>query len=106
MSSVYNYGAYDLTAAEADAAWAKWGVGAGHLKTTRPDRFSFCRWAGRGASSSKISVSGAGEAALNRRFGAKDTRAGNLNAPFWASVFGSEIILSPDSEGHPGPDVS
>jgi hypothetical protein len=44
--------------------------------------------------------------ALNRRFGGSETKAGNRNAPFSASVFGSEIILPLESESCPALDVS
>src|SRR6476646_5070991 len=90
MSSIYNYGAYDLAVAEAEVAWARLEVGDGHRKMTRPDRLSLCRWGGRGVSSSKMLMSWAGAAVLNRRFGARDTRAGNLNASVWRAAFGSE----------------
>ena len=103
-----NYGAYDLPVTGADATWGKFGAGEGQRKTTRPDRLSFCREGGRGASSSSSCMvsSLAGWLALNRRFGASETKAGKRNPSFLASVFSSEIILPVDSQGHPRPDVS
>src|SRR6202035_583276 len=72
---------------------------------TRPDRLSLCRWGGRATSLSRWRVSSFATA-LNRRFGASVTREGNRNAPFSASIFGSDIMLPPDSEGRPVLDVS
>ena len=48
----------------------------------------------------------AGGFALNRRFGASETKAGNRNAPFSASIFGSDIMLPPDSDSCLALDVS
>jgi hypothetical protein len=43
--------------------------------------------------------------ALNRRFGARETRAGNWKA-FAATILGSELIVSDDSNTCPVLDVS
>src|SRR2546423_9110989 len=76
----------------------------GHFKMTRPERLSFCRWAGRGLSSLRSALSSCtGGFARNRRFGVK---AGNRNGSFSASILGSELMLPLDSEGCPALDVS
>lgn len=73
----------------------------------RPDRFSLCREGGGGLSSLRSMLSSfAGGFALNRRFGGSETKARNRNAPFFASIFGSDLMLPLDSESCPALDVS
>src|SRR6266513_2031568 len=107
MSSIYNYGAYDLTVSGFGGIWPKWAAWDGHRKMTRPVRLSFWRGTGRAVSSSSCPGSSlAGALALNRRFGASETKAGDRKVPFFASVFGPELILPLESKGCPSPDAS
>jgi hypothetical protein len=74
-----NYGAYDLTVSGAGGIFEKSVAGEGHRKTTRPVRLSLRRWGGRGASSKRsvLSSFAGGGFALKRRFGVRETKAGN-----------------------------
>jgi hypothetical protein len=108
MSSIYNYGAYDLAVRGPGGIFEKWVVWEGPRKRTRPDRLSFWCWGGRGTSSKRsvLSSFAGGGFALKRRFGVRETKAGNRNGPFSTSVFGSELMLPPDSKAPHRLDVS
>lgn len=102
MSSIYIYGVYGAQLIAAETGEANDETGFDHRKTTRPDLFSRDLFGEVTAAPSSLPT----EIAFERRFGVRETKAGNRKPTVSVAFAGFEFILPAKSKAPIWLDVS